>query len=169
MSGPDAILVGSSSATHGRSWEIEAHHIQAIDRNHSEMVKFQSNDAIYDRVLTILKRFTRASSNMLMPRKLSPKEGIKQQGFYIFVLNMHIQCLKSMLTLDLLKLNSKQKCIDGYHHQIHQKTIDEHVSSANQTLVSGLRIAQYSPKGRLLLDPFCGSMAFVRIILAVLL
>ena len=77
MTGPDAILVGSSSATHCRPWEIEAHHIQAINRNHSEMVKFHSNDVAYDRVLVILRRFTRTASDMTIPRKLSPKEGIK--------------------------------------------------------------------------------------------
>ena len=77
MEGPPTILVGSSSATHGRPWENKAHHIQAIDRDHSEMVKFRRHDVVYDRVFVVLKRFMEASLKISVPRKLKPKENMK--------------------------------------------------------------------------------------------
>lgn len=61
MKGPLSILVDSSSAKHGRPWENEAHHCLALKRNHSELVKFSSNDEDYGRVLTELKRMASAA------------------------------------------------------------------------------------------------------------
>jgi hypothetical protein len=75
MDGPRAILVGSSSATHTRPWETEARHMISINRNHSELVKFQPKDAVYGRVREVLKRFVKASSIMSIPRRLSPEAG----------------------------------------------------------------------------------------------
>lgn len=74
MTGPPDILVDSSSATHGRPWEREAHHVQAMHRNHSDLVKFSSHDSDYDRVLAILKRFVSAAV-LAIPRRLPPAEG----------------------------------------------------------------------------------------------
>jgi hypothetical protein len=56
MGGPDAILVTKSSATHCRHWEGGAEHICAINRTHSEMVKFEREDDEYEKVSQILKR-----------------------------------------------------------------------------------------------------------------
>lgn len=64
MKGPDAILVGQASATHGRSWENKAHHIQAINRAHSQLVKFRANDEVYRRTLGTLKEFTKEAVTM---------------------------------------------------------------------------------------------------------
>lgn len=75
MDGPRAIFVGSSSATHTRPWETEVLHMININRNHSELVKFQPNDVVYRRVLEVLKRFVKASSTMSIPRRLSPEAG----------------------------------------------------------------------------------------------
>ncbi|KAF8849682.1 hypothetical protein BDZ45DRAFT_555301, partial [Acephala macrosclerotiorum] len=50
MEGPLSILVDSSSARHGRPWENEAHHCLALKRNHSDLVKFSSNDGDYGKV-----------------------------------------------------------------------------------------------------------------------
>lgn len=47
MTGPDAILVTKPSATHCHPWEDGVEHICALDRTHSEMVKFKSNDSDY--------------------------------------------------------------------------------------------------------------------------
>lgn len=47
MTGPDAILVTKPSATHCRPWEDGVEHICALDRTHSEMVKFKPNDSDY--------------------------------------------------------------------------------------------------------------------------
>ncbi|KFY07164.1 hypothetical protein V492_07388, partial [Pseudogymnoascus sp. VKM F-4246] len=64
MKGQNAILVGQASATHGRPWENKAHHIQAINRDHSQLVKFRANDEVYRRVLGTLKEFTEESVAM---------------------------------------------------------------------------------------------------------
>ena len=40
MTGPKDVLVGISSATHGRPWETGRLYVCPIDRNHSELVKF---------------------------------------------------------------------------------------------------------------------------------
>jgi hypothetical protein len=75
MDGPPAILVGSSSATHTRPWETGVHSMIAINRNHSDLVKFKPYDDDYEHVLGILKRFVEASSSMSIPRKLSTEAG----------------------------------------------------------------------------------------------
>ncbi|KAL6826497.1 hypothetical protein V8C40DRAFT_244386 [Trichoderma camerunense] len=51
MTGEPAVLVSKASATHCRPWENTAEHICAINRTHSEMVKFGQEDPEYDRVL----------------------------------------------------------------------------------------------------------------------
>jgi protein SERAC1 len=60
MTGPPTILVNSWSATHGRSWENKAHHVQALNRTHSDLVKFPSHDGDYTRVLDVLKSMAAA-------------------------------------------------------------------------------------------------------------
>ena len=71
MTGPLGILVDSSSARHGRPWENEGHHCLAMKRNHSELVKFSSNDGDYERVLAVLTRM----ASTAVPRELSSVEG----------------------------------------------------------------------------------------------
>ncbi|UKZ56936.1 hypothetical protein TrVGV298_010783 [Trichoderma virens] len=51
MSGKPAALVSKASATHCRPWEDGPEHICAINRTHSEMVKFSVEDPEYDKVL----------------------------------------------------------------------------------------------------------------------
>lgn len=74
MKGPDAILVGQASATHGRSWENKAHHIQAINRDHSQLVKFRANDDIYRRILGTLKEFSKQAFAMKRAGKIESVE-----------------------------------------------------------------------------------------------
>jgi hypothetical protein len=74
MTGPLSILVDSSSARHGRSWENEAHHCLALKRSHSELVKFSRNDGDYERVLAVLKRIATAAI-LVIPRGMSSIEG----------------------------------------------------------------------------------------------
>jgi predicted choloylglycine hydrolase len=59
MSGPAAVLVTKSSATHCRPWEDGAEHICAIHRTHSEMVKFGPHDSDYNDVQERLKGLCR--------------------------------------------------------------------------------------------------------------
>ncbi len=51
MAGPPAVLVSKTSATNCRPWEDGPEHICAINRTHSEMVKFRPQDHDYDKAL----------------------------------------------------------------------------------------------------------------------
>jgi len=70
MAGPLGILADIPSATHGRPRENDAHHILALKRRHSELVKFSRNDVDYARVLAVLKRMTSAAISAI-PRGMS--------------------------------------------------------------------------------------------------
>lgn len=50
------MLVDIHSATQGRPWENGEKFIEAINRNHSDLVKFTRNDEDYERVLAHLRR-----------------------------------------------------------------------------------------------------------------
>ena len=68
MKGKRVVFVDQSSATHGRSWENQPHHIQAINRSHSNLVKFSVDDEVYDRVLVRLKEFAGDSVRVIQLR-----------------------------------------------------------------------------------------------------
>ena len=72
MSGPKARLVDRSSATHGRSWEINERYVHPINRAHSELVKFHSrNDPIYtSHVLPQLQDFLRIAEHRMLQKRL---------------------------------------------------------------------------------------------------
>ncbi|KAL7894173.1 nacht and ankyrin domain-containing protein [Trichoderma sp. TUCIM 5745] len=55
MSGEPDVLGTKASATHCRHWENGPEHICAINRTHSEMVKFAEGDPEYDKVLERIK------------------------------------------------------------------------------------------------------------------
>ncbi|KAH7108962.1 P-loop containing nucleoside triphosphate hydrolase protein [Dactylonectria macrodidyma] len=59
MTGPAAVLVTKSSATHCRSWEDGPEHICAVARTHSNMVKFRPRDHEYDKARERLKGLAR--------------------------------------------------------------------------------------------------------------
>ncbi|KAH7318509.1 hypothetical protein B0I35DRAFT_451334 [Stachybotrys elegans] len=67
MNGPNAVLVTKASATHGRYWEDGPDHICAIDRTHSDMVKFGPQDHEYDKVLQRLLGVVRRA--LLAPQR----------------------------------------------------------------------------------------------------
>jgi hypothetical protein len=75
MTGPPTVLVDMSSATHGRPWEGDAQHILALNRSHSELIKFSYHDHDYPRVLEILRKLV-AGAIMAIPRTLSGAQGI---------------------------------------------------------------------------------------------
>lgn len=52
MKGPPAVLVTKESATHWHQEKHSSEHICAINRNHSEMVKFGPEDPEYDKALS---------------------------------------------------------------------------------------------------------------------
>ncbi|KAI9760710.1 MAG: hypothetical protein M1840_002218 [Geoglossum simile] len=68
MKGKPEILVDSFSATHGRSWEDQPQYIQAINRDHSNLVKFGVHDAVYYRVRDQLREFADVAVNQIRAR-----------------------------------------------------------------------------------------------------
>ncbi|QYS92890.1 ANK_REP_REGION domain-containing protein [Trichoderma simmonsii] len=55
IAGPAAVLVSKSSATHCREWENGSQFICAINRTHSEMVKFGPEDDEYEKVVELIQ------------------------------------------------------------------------------------------------------------------
>lgn len=68
MTGNPALLVNQASATHGRPWENEAHHMQGVNRSHSDMVKLYPNDPIYYTIREILKDFVQEAEEVISAR-----------------------------------------------------------------------------------------------------
>jgi hypothetical protein len=71
MTGKAEVLVAKPSATHCRPWEESNDYLCPINRDHSDMVKFRSNDNNYDIVLVTLRRMvSRATKEKrCMPQK----------------------------------------------------------------------------------------------------
>ncbi|KAL1851077.1 hypothetical protein VTK73DRAFT_9546 [Phialemonium thermophilum] len=77
MTGPATVLVTKPSATHGRPWETGPEHICAINRTHSEMVKFGPHDQEYEKVVERIQGLVRhalSSARSQDPPKLSQNE-----------------------------------------------------------------------------------------------
>jgi hypothetical protein len=68
--GEHALLVDIASATHARPWESVERYIQAVNRSHSEMVKFAQYDEDYMTVLHYLEEFTKNASDVIKKRFL---------------------------------------------------------------------------------------------------
>jgi hypothetical protein len=73
MKGERAVLVHSSSATHGRPWECEAHHVQSISRTHSDLIKYSIRDGVYERVLCVLQGFIKSAVTVIRNRSTVTK------------------------------------------------------------------------------------------------
>lgn len=69
MTGPVAVLVSKSSATHCRPWENGQQNICAINRTHSEMVKFSSEDSEYEKVLGRIQSLVREARKVQEARE----------------------------------------------------------------------------------------------------
>jgi hypothetical protein len=74
MKGERAVLVHSSSATHGCPWECEAHHVQSISRTHSDLVKYSIRDGVYERVLCVLQGFVKSAVTVIRSRSIVEKD-----------------------------------------------------------------------------------------------
>lgn len=81
MSGPLALLVNESSATHGRPGENEAHDVQAINRDHSHMVKFSLHDVNYIMVLGFLKEIAASTGDFINDPRQEVIQEIKVISF----------------------------------------------------------------------------------------
>jgi hypothetical protein len=55
MKGDPVILVDKDSATHSRPWEIDPQFIVAIDRAHSDLVKFERYSDDYEHVFNCIQ------------------------------------------------------------------------------------------------------------------
>ncbi|TPX14029.1 uncharacterized protein E0L32_000423 [Thyridium curvatum] len=67
MEGPPAVLVTKSSATHCRPWEDGLEHICAVDRTHSDMVKFRSQDSEYEKARILISGLARRALSVQLP------------------------------------------------------------------------------------------------------
>ena len=55
MDGEKTVLVAKESAIHGRPWEMQPRFIIAVDRSHSDLVKFEQGSDDYEHVLTCIR------------------------------------------------------------------------------------------------------------------
>ena len=83
MTGKPSVLVGSASATHGRPWELGERYVQAINRSHSDLVKFAKQDEDYEVVRHHLQRFSKVAVDVVQKR-FKEVQGLFLRG-YIFV------------------------------------------------------------------------------------
>ena len=70
MTGPRKVLVSQFSATRPRLWESEGYD-ESLNRTHSDLVKFSSNDVDYERVHHRLREITSEVTATLTSRYLS--------------------------------------------------------------------------------------------------
>ena len=75
MSGPPAVLVNASSATHSRPGEDQAHDIHAVNRTHSEMMKFSRKDVDYNIVAGFLDEFAISAPDIIEARFVQGRRG----------------------------------------------------------------------------------------------
>jgi hypothetical protein len=68
MEGPTTVLVNSSSATQSRPWETDVRYSQAMNRNHSNLVKYSFKDQDYIVVLEHLRVSSREAKRIIRPR-----------------------------------------------------------------------------------------------------
>lgn len=68
MVGATTVLVSSSSATQSRPWETDVRYTQAMNRNHSDLVKFSFKDQDYVVVLEHLRESSRSAKRVIRPR-----------------------------------------------------------------------------------------------------
>ena len=74
MTGPSKILVDITSAMHGRPRENQPYNAHAINKTHSDMLKFSRDDSAFE---IVLKELTRLASDAVqaIPRGMSHAEG----------------------------------------------------------------------------------------------
>jgi hypothetical protein len=72
MKGDPIVLVDKDSATHSRPWETEPRYILAIDRNHSDLVKFERYSDDYERVLACIRMLLENAADVVLRRFNAP-------------------------------------------------------------------------------------------------
>lgn len=66
------VLVDKNSATHSRPWEVDSRFIVAVDRNHSDLVKFGRYSDDYERVLACI-RLLLENATEIVSRRFGPR------------------------------------------------------------------------------------------------
>ena len=113
MKGDTAVLVSSSSATHGRPWETDARYSQAVNRNHSDLVKYSMKDQDYIIVLEHLRESSRSAERVIRFRfpelassresqSASPKKTLNQKGPKLVLQRISARYVHRMSLLQLL-------------------------------------------------------------------
>jgi hypothetical protein len=114
MKGNTAVLVSSSSATHGRPWETDTRYSQAVNRNHSDLVKYSRQDQDYNIVLEHLRESSRSAERVIRFRfpelvsgresqSASPKETLNQEGPKLVRQLLSARYIHKMSLLKLLR------------------------------------------------------------------
>lgn len=78
MTGKPAVLVDIASATHGRPWELDDRYILALNRTHSDLVKFSKQDEDYEVILHHLQRLSGVAMNVIQDRFRAGNRSSKQ-------------------------------------------------------------------------------------------
>jgi hypothetical protein len=68
MTGEPTILVDTFSAIQSRPWENGPKYREAINRSHSELVKFSSHDEIYYRIRDQMQEFIEVAVDVIRAR-----------------------------------------------------------------------------------------------------
>lgn len=85
MSGPSAVLVDASSATHGRHWESRHPFIYPVNRSHSDMVKFTGSDDHVYRVVLERLRLLEAGARKIIPQRHMNKTKSKRPVTFLSI------------------------------------------------------------------------------------
>jgi hypothetical protein len=72
MNGDPIVLVDKDSATHSRPWEMDPRFIIAVDRSHSDLVKFERYSDDYEHVLACIRLLLENSADIVSRRFNAP-------------------------------------------------------------------------------------------------
>jgi protein SERAC1 len=72
MKGEPVVLVDKDSATHSRPWEVDPRFIVAIDRTHSDLVKFERYSDDYEHVLACIRLLLENATD-IVSRRFNPE------------------------------------------------------------------------------------------------
>jgi protein SERAC1 len=77
MKGDPIVLVDKDSATHSRPWEMDPRFIIAVDRSHSDLVKFERYSDDYEHVLACIRLLLENSADIVSRRFNAPPPSLR--------------------------------------------------------------------------------------------
>lgn len=120
MDGPPRFLVSQASATSCLPAGASSAHSISLRRNHSDLVKFSSHDAEYDRVAYILKHVQDISARQIPQVIREPQKGNLGPG--------HPQADDSPTIMDLYLAEKTRKIKQELIHRLYFSKIDERLT-----------------------------------------